>query len=311
MSKANRSSSSVEALLGGADRGRTRVRGFAPWHPSEQSLRLVEQVKAVLEEYTKQLPITIQQIYYRLVGVHGFAKDANARDRLGEVINRARRARLIPMEVIRDDGGKQSYPPSWRDELHFWDTVRGHAENFQLDRSQGQPVRLMVLCEAAGMVPQLARVTHGYGIPSLSSGGFDSTTDKHDFAHDIAEDGRPTEMLHIGDHDPSGAHMFIALMEDIEAFATDLGGSIVFTRLAVTPEQITDLALETQIKKPSDNRAFGTARTCQAEAIAPDILARIVREAIEGRIDHKALRRVLAREKQVRRELVQKLKAVK
>ncbi len=59
----------------------------------------------------------------------------------------------------------------------------------------------------------------------------------------------------------------------------------------------------------TDNRAFGsgTTRTCQAEAIAPDVLARIVRDAIEGRIDRKALRRVLAREKRVRKELVAKL----
>ena len=59
----------------------------------------------------------------------------------------------------------------------------------------------------------------------------------------------------------------------------------------MTPDQISDLGLETQVKKATDNRAFGsrTTRTCQAEAIAPDVLARIVREAIESRIDHKAL----------------------
>jgi hypothetical protein len=80
----------------------------------------------------------------------------------------------------------------------------------------------------------------------------------------------------------------------------------------VTPEQIADLTLETQVKKVTDNRAFGsrTARTCQAEAIAPDMLARIVRDAIESRIDHKAMRRVLAREKRVQTELIEKLKAV-
>ncbi len=139
------------------------------------------------------------------------------------MINRARRARLIPMDAIRDDGGAKSYPPSWRDALHFLQSVRGQAATLQLDRSDGQPVRLIVMCEAAGMVPQLARVAHEYGIPVLSSGGFDSVTEKHAFAVEIANDGRPTEVLHIGDHDPSGAHMFIALAEDVEAFARELG----------------------------------------------------------------------------------------
>jgi len=31
-------------------------------------------------------------------------------------------------------------------------------------------------------------------------------------------------VLHIGDHDPSGVSMFLAFLEDVEAFARDLGG---------------------------------------------------------------------------------------
>jgi hypothetical protein len=95
-------------------------------------------VQAVLAEYIKQLPITVQQIYYRLIGVRGYDKDANASERLGELINRARRARLIPMDAIRDDGGAKSYPPSWRDALHFLENVCAEAETLRLDRSAGQ-----------------------------------------------------------------------------------------------------------------------------------------------------------------------------
>jgi hypothetical protein len=301
-------SHNVKALLGGAERKRTRVRGFAPWEPREQSLVLLRQVQAVLHEYRAQHPLTLRQIYYRLIGAHGYAKGKEAASRLGDLVNRARRARLIPMRAIRDDGGIKSYPPSWRDAQHWLKAIRNVAAKLQLNRSEGQPVRLFLLCEAAGMVPQLERVAHPFGVPVLSSGGFDSTTEKHDFAQDIAADGRPTEVLHIGDYDPSGAHMFIALEEDIKAFAHDLGGSVTFTRLAVTPTQIRRLRLETQLKNPNDKRAFGSNWTCQLEAIAPDVLARIVREAIEARIDQQALRRVLAREQQVQKELVAKLR---
>jgi len=53
-------------LLGGAQRVRTRVRGFAPWSPEQATLALLDQVRGVLDEYE---------------------------------------ARIIPMDVIRDDGG--------------------------------------------------------------------------------------------------------------------------------------------------------------------------------------------------------------
>jgi hypothetical protein len=49
--RGNQSSGGVEALLAGAERGRTRVRGFAPWQPSEKSVKLLGQVRAVLGEY--------------------------------------------------------------------------------------------------------------------------------------------------------------------------------------------------------------------------------------------------------------------
>ena len=59
--------------------------------------------------------------------------------------------------------------------------------------------------------------------------------------------------------------------------------------------------------KPTDDRAFVGA-TCQAEAIAPDVLADIVCNAIEGRIDRAAYERVLKRERKVQRELARRLR---
>jgi hypothetical protein len=39
------------ALLGGAERKRTRIRGFAAWSPQEETRHLIEQVRDVLAEY--------------------------------------------------------------------------------------------------------------------------------------------------------------------------------------------------------------------------------------------------------------------
>src|SRR5262249_43004267 len=40
---------------------------------------------------------------------------------------------------------------------------------------------------------------------------------RHKFAAALAGHDRPTEVLHIGDHDPSGVSMFLAFLEDVEA----------------------------------------------------------------------------------------------
>ena len=78
-----------------------------------------------------------------------------------------------------------------------------------------------------------------------------------------------------------------------------LGGEATFSRLAVTAEQIAEHRLPTAPAKSTDRRAF-VGETCQCEAIAPDVLASILRTAIEQRIDRRAYERVLRRERAVR-----------
>ena len=127
----------------------------------------------MLDEYEDYLPLTIRQIFYRLVGAHNYEKTEHAYARLCEHLNRARRARIIPMASIRDDGGVISAPDSWDSVEQFMRTNRAMAADFTLDRSAGQKTRLVVDCEAVGMVPQLERVAHPLGVTVISSGGFD------------------------------------------------------------------------------------------------------------------------------------------
>ena len=218
-------------MLGGAKRVNTRPRGFITWVPRTKTRLLLTQVQAILTEYADYLPLTIRQIFYRLIGAHGLDKSPQAYARLGEALNNARRARVIPMDVIRDDGGTLSIPDFWRDADHFLAAARRQAALLTLDHSAGQKRRLVVSCEAGGMVPQLARVVNPFGVPVISSGGFESVTEKYNFAVQVAEEERETEVLHIGDHDPSGVHLFLSLAEDVQAFADELGGNVKFIRL--------------------------------------------------------------------------------
>jgi hypothetical protein len=66
-------------------------------------------ISGVVESYAEQL--TLQQPFCNLVGRHGYEKAERTYDRLGELLNRARRAELIAMEVIRHDGLKGQVAP--------------------------------------------------------------------------------------------------------------------------------------------------------------------------------------------------------
>jgi hypothetical protein len=72
--------------------------------------------------------------------------------------------------------------------------------------------------------------------------------------------------------------------------------------MAVTPEQITVLSLPTARRRRQLTAAASRARRVQAEAIPPDTLAEIIRDAIEVRIEHAIYEAVLAQEQAVRGE---------
>jgi hypothetical protein len=288
-----------------AKRKTTRERGFAPWSPTPKSLALVEQVRTVLATFRAHLPVTIRQIFYRLVSTVGFPKTEKAYDRLCETLNRARRSGLLSWSDIRDDGFTRREPTSWSSPADWAEAVLDSARRYRLDRQSDQDRRLVVWCEAGGMVPQLARVAGDYSVPVFSSGGFDSVTAKHDAAQELALLGAAT-VLHLGDLDPSGVHMFGSLDEDVRSFLGGLGagGRVDFVRLAVTRDQVDELDLPTSPPKKTDRRSF-SGETVQCEAIPPDELARILRAAIVERLDPDVLDAVLAREDRERTRLVE------
>jgi hypothetical protein len=289
-----------------------RVRGLAPWKPQKKTWVLIEQVQEVLIEYAKYLPLTLRQIFYRLVGAYFFPKDEKAYKHLCEVLNRARRAGIIAFDAIRDDSADITTSTGWRDPDSLIEQWWTDATYFRLDRQVDQLIRLIIMVEAAGMKPQIEAVVSDFGLSVIPCGGFDSLTAKYDFAQALGQFGGTTEVLHVGDLDPSGNHLFLSLAEDVETLIDDLDlpGQVIFTRLVVLPEHVTALDLPTAPPKKTDRRAFDGDYTVQAEAIAPDIMARIVAEAINERIDPAKLQQVLSREKRIRKWLSSQLDGI-
>ena len=77
---------------------------------------------------------------------------------------------------------------------------------------------------------------------------------------------RPFEVLHIGDLDRHGESIFDVLSADVAAF-DEYEGNVIFTRIAVTRDQIALHNLPTDPDHPD---------IVQAEALPPDVLADIV-----------------------------------
>jgi hypothetical protein len=300
---------------------RGRAKGYKPYTKMPAKTRaLLAQVKEILREYHAELPLTARQIFYRLVGKYGYPKTEKAYSSLANHLVNARRARIIDFEDIRDDGAAVLQTEHYSGEEAFYAKMRRLGQGYQRDKLTNQAVNIRVYCEAAGMMPQLGRVTRRYSVPVYSCSGFDSLTAKYDLAADVARAhtyrGKPTVILHLGDHDPSGETIFDAISADVHAFLeVDVPhkapeGVAVFERVALTPGQIGAYNLPTDPAKESSHSAgWGNRRACQLEALEPDVLADVLAGAIEAHLDLDALRQAQELEVTERRNIAKALPA--
>jgi hypothetical protein len=273
-----------------------RPRGHAAWKPQAGNRRLVAEVQAILAQYVSVYgPMTLRQILYRLAALFGHPKDHDAANRLSTTLVRARRAKLIPWDDMRDDRGVVEYKNGWASSDTLIDSVTDWVKNFELHGDIGQPYRTLIWSEAAGMVGMVADMAKPYGVEVRSKSGFDGAGAKRQLAHDIethyAETGRPTRLLHLGDYDPAGRNIYNALFEDIIAFVPD-PAAYLLERVALTPEQIAQYGVTPDMDG-----------NVQLEAIDPPDLQVILTVAIERLWDFDAHARLLKQQERDRSRL--------
>jgi hypothetical protein len=202
------------------------VRGYADWNPKPDAAHWVRCTRQVLEEYRDEWPLTVRQLFYRLVAVHGYTKTEAAYTKLTQILGRARRAGMIKWGAIRDGGAGYGVDASYFDGAEdFEQSVRDTARHLKLDRQKGQDKVIELWCEAGGMVPILQRVGNVYSARVNTGGGYDSVTAKHRLAQrvrDRAKDRLRTLVLHVGDFDGSGEDMCEVLREDAGAMVFSL-----------------------------------------------------------------------------------------
>lgn len=310
-----------------SDKSTGRPKGYAAWNPQAKSRLLLNQVREILRDQHAYLPLTARQVFYRLVGAYGYPKDENAYERLLEKLNRARRAGLIPFDHLRDDGASVMRPNHYADTNDFYGYVNHLGSRYERNKLANQGVDIRVYCEAAGMMPQLARTCDPYSVPVYSCSGFDSLTAKHELARHCVDtytyQGRSTVILHLGDLDPSGVSIYESMKEDILAFVSrdvrsveDPEDVALFLRVALERSHISRYGLTTyppKITKKAMNSHGARAwkergwRTCQLEALPPGVLADELSSNIELFLDKAMLAEDRRVEEEERRQITRAL----
>ncbi|MGW0841435.1 hypothetical protein ACWD26_14930 [Streptomyces sp. NPDC002787] len=241
---------------------------------------------AIVQVCQENQPITLRGVYYRVMSAGAVEKTEAAYNKVGRQLKKLREDGRVPYRWIADGTRWLVEPQSYRDaEAALEATAEAYRKMLWLD----QPVAVMIFTEKDAITGVVSGETKKYQVPLGILRGYSSLSFAHSTASAIRRYGKPVHVYHLGDHDPSGVDAWRCFREKLTEFAPD--ANIRFDRLAVTEEQIEELALPTRPTKRSDTRSkkWTGGESVEVDAIEPDTLRRIVREAIEQHIDTHAL----------------------
>lgn len=224
-----------------------------------------------------QKPMTVRQVYYQAT-VRGFIDKTDAGyNKVQTDLVQMRRAGVLPYEWLADNTRWQRKPRTFDDVEHaLTETARLYRKALWSDAGAYVEVWLEKDALAGVVMP----ITSMYDVPLMVARGYASLSFLHSAADYINQLDVPTYIYHLGDFDPSGVNAGEKIEDTLRQMAPD--AEIHFQRIGVNLDQITRWNLPTRPTKPTDSRSrnFG-AVSVELDAIRPDVLRALVRDAIE------------------------------
>jgi hypothetical protein len=168
--------------------------------------------------------------------------------------------------------------------------LRSVAGLYRADLWSQSEWRCEVWVESRSIAGVIERDCRELAVSLYPAGGFSSITLAYEAAESLnaEEDGRPVRILYVGDYDPAGVLIDVALERELRQHL-DASIELDFRRIAITEEQIRSLNLPTKPRKESDRRALHVASTVEAEAMPARTMRQLLRKEIEALLPEGAL----------------------
>lgn len=256
---------------------------------------ILERAKQIVQSY--DTGVTLRQLFYRLVAAEIIPNTQTAYKTLSAKTAAARREGWFPDLIDRTRSIHRYRTFSDPQEARDW-----LARIYRRDRTEGQEWSVYLGVEKSGIVEQLLAWFGDLGIPILALGGYASQSYVDQVAEDVEEQGRPAVLIYAGDHDPSGEDIDRDFLERARCFEE-------IRRVALNAEQVEEYDLPPQPGKETDSRAarfvekHGELVQVELDALPPDVLRDLYRDAILDYWDEDTLQAVLAQEADERASL--------
>lgn len=269
--------------------------------PTRRSRADMDEIRASIIEVLEEIqPATVRQTFYQLVSRGIIDKtEQEYKHTVVRLLGEMRRNQEIPFDWIADNTRWMRKPQTYSS---LTDMLDRSTEFYRRALWDSQDAYVEIWLEKDALSGVLYEVTAECDVPLMVTRGYPSLSFLHAAATSIGARGKPAYLYYFGDYDPSGMDITRAVEDGIREFAPD--ADIEFERVAVTAEQIEEMELPTRPTKATDSRSKNfEGESVEVDAIDPDTLRDMVRDAIEQHIDKDELQRLELIEKQERETL--------
>ena len=271
---------------------------------------------AAIETLEAERPMTLRQLFYRLVSAGHIRNKPAEYARLGTLLTRLREGGEVPRTWLVDHTRTSLKPSSWSGLADFGDSVRAC---YRKDFWASMPAYVAVFVEKDAIAGTIQPVTRENDVALHVCRGYASISFAGEIADVWAEIKKPIFAYYLGDFDPSGFDLERDLREKLARYSdrhveddSDLADedNFVWQRLGVTEEDFQAHDLIRLPVKTADKRAAGFVRqygtSCaEIDALPPTELRQRVSDAIDSHIDVDRWNRLLKVEQAERETLDQ------
>lgn len=271
-----------------------------------RALAIIEKANEIIAAYEGQgFTLTLRQLYYQFVSRSILSNSQNSYDRLGDIVSKARKAGLMSWKAIEDR-------TRWVRCHNHWDSPQSILDSairtYAIDRWANQKWRPEVWIEKDALIGVIQGVCEELDVPYFSCRGFGSDSELWQagqrFQKYLDDDQMP-QVIHLGDHDPSGIDMTRDNAERLLLFA---GFSVPVLRIALNYDQVEEYNPPPNPAKETDSRARGYiekygSSSWELDALEPSVIAALVREKIDSLRDEGLWNEAEAQEQAGRKKL--------
>ena len=254
---------------------------------------------AIIAAVAEDNPVSLRGVYYRVVSAGAVPKTVAAYKLVGRQLMKLRQAGVVPYRHIVDGTRYVRRPTTFTD---LEDVLYHTANTYRRALWSDQAAEVHIFTEKDAIVGVIDRVCREWDVPLGVLRGYCSESFAHEMGEVVSASKKPVFIYQLGDHDPSGIGAWEDFQKKVHRFAPS--AEVIFERLAVTPEQITSMGLETRPTKREDPRAKNfDGESVEVDAIRAPILRQLVADAVVQHVDQRKLSVLMTVEEQEREVL--------